>query len=349
MSTPAFECGLRSKWLFMQRFSTRMLLWVCVGAACWAGSARSREANEHDAKPTVLAPVVVTGMAPGPALWKVSKGDHVLWILGIAEPLPKRVKWRSEEVERIIAESQEVIGPVKGKGGLEVDLAQMFDVLRARKLSDGKRLVDVMPPDTYAKWLELKTQYAGRSDAIERRRPRFAAKELYEKAYDQLGLTLHDDVWRTVKRLARKYKVPIKVSRFTVVVNNSDDAIDQLNNAPIELDMPCFDRTLAALDHNARDVVVRAHTWAAGDMDVLRNAWISPQTACASVLTHMPGVADSATELAGRMNRDWADEATEALVKNRTSFGIQPMHALFQPDGVLTILRNRGYVVEEPM
>ncbi len=311
-------------------------------------SAWSHAANGQDAKPTVLAPVVVTGVTPGPALWKVSKGDHVLWILGVAEPLPKKLQWKSAEVERIIAESQEVIGPVKAKSGFEVDLAQTFAVLRAHKLSDGRHLADVIPPDTYAKWLELKARYVGRSDAIERRRPRFAARELYEDAYDRLGLTLRDDVWHTVKRLARKYKVPIKVSRFTVVLNNSDGALDKWSNAPIELDMPCFDRTLDALDHNARDVVARANAWATGDMDVLREAWISPQMACMSVLAQMPGIAGAVMEVAHRTSMEWADDADEALTKNRISFGIQPMSALFQGDGALAILRSRGYVVEEP-
>lgn len=326
----------------------RILAFACVCVAGWAPSARSQAPNERGAKPTVLAPVVVTGVTPGPALWKVSRGDHVLWILGVAEPLPKQLKWKSAEVERIIAESQEVIGPVKAKTGFEIDLAQTFAVLRGRKLSDGRHLVDVIPPDTYAKWLELKAEYAVRSNAIERRRPRVAAKELYEDAYDRLGLTLHDDVWRTVKRFAHKHNVPIKVSRFTVVVSDSNGAIDKWSNAPVELDMPCFDRTLAALANHARDVVARANAWAAGDMDVLRHAWVSPQMACASVLEHLPGIAAAATEVAQRTTTQWADDADEALVKNMTTFGIQPIPALLQPDGVLAILRCRGYVVEEP-
>lgn len=332
----------------MRRPSARLLLFACAGLACWATSARSRAANEQDAKPTVLAPVVVTGVAPGPALWKVSRGDHVLWILGVAEPLPKHLTWRTTEVEQIIAKSQEVIGPVQARSGFEVDLAQTFAVLHARKLSDGRHLVEVIPPDPYAKWLELKTRYEVRGNAIERRRPRFAARKLYEDAYDRLGLTLDDDVWHTVKRLARKYKVPIKISRFKVVVDNSEGAMDKWIKAPVELDMPCFDRTLAALDHNAKDVVARANAWAVGDMDVLRKAWISPQAACTSVLAQMPGIADAATEVAQRTIMEWADDADEALTKNRTSFGIQPMSVLFQSDGVLTILRSRGYVVEEP-
>jgi hypothetical protein len=38
---------------------------------------------------TTLETVLVTGEQPGPGLWKVSHGDHVLWILGAQYPLPK--------------------------------------------------------------------------------------------------------------------------------------------------------------------------------------------------------------------------------------------------------------------
>ena len=350
MSKSAFDDNLPVKSSFRQRYSVQLLLFACAGMACWPTLARSQAANEHDAKltPTVLAPVVVNGAAPGPALWKVSSGDHVLWILGVAEPLPKKVKWNSAEVERIIAESQEVIGPVKGRSGIKADLLQAIDIRRAHKLPDGGHLADVLSKDKYANWLAVKAQYAGQSNSIERLRPRFAARKLYEDVYDGLGLTLRDDVWRTVQHLAKKYKVRIKISHFRVLVENPDDAIDKLNNAAIKFDMPCFDTTLAALDNHAKDVVARANAWAEGDMDVLRHAWVSPQTACASVLTHMPGVSYASTEVAQRTTTVWADDADEALRKNRISFGIQPMGELFKADGRLAILRSRGYVVEQP-
>lgn len=350
MSQSAFHDRLPVKSSFRQRYLARLLLFACAGVACWATSALSQAANGQDAKPapTILAPVVVNGVAPGPALWKVSRGDHVLWILGVAEPLPKNVKWNSAEVEKIIAESQQVIGPVKAHGYIEVDVFHGIELMRARKLPDGRHLADVIPSGKYAEWLEVKAQYAGLSDSIERRRPRFAAKELYEDAYDRLGLTLRDDVWRTVRHLARSHKVPIKVRRFRVTATNSDNAMNKYKNAPIEFGMPCFDRTLVALDSHAKDVVARANAWATGDMDVLRHAWISPQMACAAALTHMPGIADAATEVAQRTTAVWADDADEALTKNRISFGIQPMATLYQSDGVLAILRSRGYVVEEP-
>ena len=61
-----------------------------------------------DAAPQ-LATVEVQGEMPGPGLWRVAKGEHVLWILGELSPLPEKMSWDSRDVEVIIAESQEVI------------------------------------------------------------------------------------------------------------------------------------------------------------------------------------------------------------------------------------------------
>ncbi len=38
-------------------------------------------------QPTVQQ-VEITGVRPGPSLWRVSQGDHVVWLLGTLDPLP---------------------------------------------------------------------------------------------------------------------------------------------------------------------------------------------------------------------------------------------------------------------
>ncbi|HEV7491247.1 MAG TPA: hypothetical protein VGO25_10600, partial [Rhodanobacteraceae bacterium] len=69
----------------------------------FAAKAQSAPATTDNA--AQLPTVVVTGEQPGPGLWKVTSGDHVLWILGTLSPLPKKMTWRSGEVEAIVARS----------------------------------------------------------------------------------------------------------------------------------------------------------------------------------------------------------------------------------------------------
>ena len=55
-----------------------------------------------------LETFVVTGEQPGPALWKVTRKDHTLWILPTYGPLPAQLVWKSAQVEDVIRNSQEV-------------------------------------------------------------------------------------------------------------------------------------------------------------------------------------------------------------------------------------------------
>ena len=59
--------------------------------------------------PEELETFVVSGEQPGPGLWKVTRDDHVMWVLASYAPLPKGMTWRSKQIEARIAESQEVL------------------------------------------------------------------------------------------------------------------------------------------------------------------------------------------------------------------------------------------------
>jgi len=54
------------------------------------------------APPQQLQEIAIVGERPGPRLWKVSRGDHVLWLLGTLNHLPKRMTWRSSEVDAVL-------------------------------------------------------------------------------------------------------------------------------------------------------------------------------------------------------------------------------------------------------
>jgi hypothetical protein len=57
----------------------------------------------------VVEEVTVVGEAAGPGLWKVRNGDNTLYILGTLSPLPKKMEWRSREVERVLTRADRLI------------------------------------------------------------------------------------------------------------------------------------------------------------------------------------------------------------------------------------------------
>jgi hypothetical protein len=127
--------------------------------------------------------ILVTGMRPGPGLWKVSKGDHVLWVFGNYSPLPKNMEWRSHEVEKILAQSQEYLSPPSAGAsvGILKGLTLLPLAIGLKKNPDGAALRDVLPADLYARWLLLKRKYIGDDAGIERERPLFAAATLHQR------------------------------------------------------------------------------------------------------------------------------------------------------------------------
>ena len=129
-----------------------------------------------------LQSVTVTGVQPGPGLWKVSRGDHVLWILGTLDELPGRIRWQAQEVRQRIAQSQQVLAAPVVHVHADVDY---FDKLAFNPA--GRKLQDVVSPDDYAKWLRLKAAYLGDDDSIESHWPIFAAIRLYLVALQAQG------------------------------------------------------------------------------------------------------------------------------------------------------------------
>ncbi len=90
-----------------------------------------------------LETLVVTGVQPGPGLWRVSHEGNVLWILGTVSPLPAKMEWQSAEVEAVIADSQQVLLPpsvtMSAEVGLFRSLALAPSALKAMRMPMGPR------------------------------------------------------------------------------------------------------------------------------------------------------------------------------------------------------------------
>lgn len=306
-----------------------------------------------DAPTALLETVVVSGAQPGPGLWKVSKGEHVLWVLGTLSPLPKRMSWESREVEGVIAQAQRVLltprVDLDVAGGAFTGIFLLPSLLKARNNPDKQTLADVLPADLYARWQPLKRKYIGRSDSVEKRRPIFAAQELYEEATDQAGLRIDGKVGDAVEKLAKKHDVAREQPMIKVRLAEPRDALREFAKSQLD-DIDCLRKTVDRLETDLPAMQLRANAWAVGDIEALRALpYVDQNQACRDAMLRNSIVQERGMgDLRERLAATWLTAAENTLRDNAVSFAVLPMSQVLGDEGYLATLRARGYTVEAP-
>lgn len=302
---------------------------------------------------TQLEAVTVSGVQPGPGLWQVRRGDHVLWILATLSPLPEKMQWQTAEVEQAIAGSQVVLGAptvkIDTKVGFFGKLFLLPSLFSARKNPDGAKLADLVSASDYAQWQAMKAKYIGRDSGIERWRPLFAALELYSKAIKKSDLDGRASVSDTVRELAKRHDIPLNKVAYHLQVDDPRGAIKAFaRSGPNDLD--CFHRAVTGLESELPLIRARANAWATGDIDALRT--LPPdgaREACLEAITEA-GFARQLglSDLPTRVRDTWLAAADKALAEHPQSFAMLPLEALIGPRSALPQLRARGYTVLAP-
>jgi len=320
------------------------------------GLARAQAPGEDAARAPVaaaedLSPVLVVGQQPGPGLWRVSDGDHELWILGTLTPLPKALAWHSPQVDALLGKSQALIAPPQANVsvGMFRALTLVPAWLRARHNPDNQTLKDVLPADVYARWTVLKSRYLGHDDGVERMRPVVASYELYRKAIGRAELSADDMVWERVRTEARARKVPVKSVSLETTIDDPKGALRQWQALPPAEEVRCFAETLDRLERDVALMRSRANLWSVGDVDALRTMVdVDPEGACMALLHGMGSLDAQVQKLRHQLEDAWYAAATESMGANRSTVAVVPIERLFRADGMLARLRERGYTVTEP-
>lgn len=300
-----------------------------------------------------LGAVTVSGVQPGPGLWKAVAGDgHVLWVLGTVEPLPLDLQWRSTEVEAVIAQAGEVLSApgiaVYWDLGFFSSLALLPSALRVRRNPDGEELEDVLPPDLHQRWLAQKQRYLGWELSVENWRPMFAANKLHKAALKQHGLDeglAQQQVGRMVAAAGLKQTSVI----VRTDVNEPRSLVREYNRTGVN-DIACLEGTLQQLESGMPRLVARANAWASGDIDTLRNipADRIDRGCISAVLESDFAQRQGYGDVAQQVRTLWIEQAERALAANSVTFALLPMDEVLAADGMLAGLVDRGYRLVPP-
>ena len=285
-------------------------------------------------------------------MWRISKGDHELWIFGTLSPIPKDIEWDSESVEAVLADTQEVISPPwvrvnanPFKGVLALPL--LWGVLNN---PDKQKLEDILPPELYQRWSTLKSLYIGSNRKIEKRRPIFAGSELFVKAIDETGLEFNRKVLKKINKLVKRNKIPTTLTSITRTIENPRALIKNFKRSRID-DIVCFEKTIHRLEVDLGTMRTRALAWSSGDLATLKALPYEDNfLSCIDAVLNSAFGSDLATEsglgnLDKRLEQKWIDAAKKALDTNTVSFATLPISELLDPNGYLIHFRNSDYQI----
>lgn len=293
--------------------------------------------------------VLVIGEQPGPGLWTVHNGNHVLHVLGTISPIPKNMQWQSKQVELALAESQEFITPP----GVKVDLgfwgkvSLLPSLIGIKNNPDSKKLDDVLPPELYSRWAVLKEKYIGKDQDIEKQRPIFAASVLFKKSIEKSDLVSNERVRWALENVVRDKKIKTTQLRVMHELQSPRAAIKKFKKSTLD-DVQCFAKTLERLESDLDAMRARANAWSVGDIEALRNLpYVDNKAACEDAVLNSELAQDQGLQdIKATLKALWLEAAEAALTNNTHTFASLPMEELLKPDGYLAALAAKGYKVE---
>jgi len=314
-----------------------------IAALLIAGIALASE-DVADSASEAMEVVLVTGVQPGPGLWKVSSGDHVLWILGEVAPQPAKVTWRSKRFEVLLQDSQEVL--LDFSGVMWPNKLQEDAEARVRKLPGGQSLKDVVSPELYARAVAARKLY-GTPERIEELRPFYAGRRILMSALRKMDMEKRFSASLRVMKLARRSWVKV-----TDLDTPGQTHAEQLKNIEQGSTVPCLEMMVQIVEDGGSGMRRLANAWSVGDVAALRQLVplyaLQPDHQESKCTMALYGGEQGANQFVARRTEAWLREAERALRQNRSTMAVVSMAELFAPDGYLAGLRDRGYKVVEP-
>jgi uncharacterized protein YbaP (TraB family) len=326
-----------------------------LGASAWAqtGAPQPETAAADTAAAPEAAPeqILVVGQKPGPGLWKVSKDDHVMWVFGTYAPLPKDMEWRSQQVEAKIAQAQELITAPSAQLGVGFfrTLTALPFMIGMEDNPDGKVLSDLVPADTYGRWLALRKQYLKDDDGFERKRPLFAAEALTARATSAAGLSKGADLNEKLAQIAKQNKVKVTSTAVKMELDSPVKTLREFKKTPLE-DVACFTKTIERLQTDLDALRTRANAWSKGDIEAIRALDFSEQEAsCLNAIQDSKIMQEQGFGgIDTRMRASWLGAAEKALAANKATFAVLPIKHIIGKQAYLADLQAKGYTVEQP-
>lgn len=309
------------------RFATSLAL-----AALLLATSAVAQASPVDPDAVLVEELVVTALLPGPAWWRVSDADTVVYVLGAPSIMPKSLDWDQSVLTRRLQGANRVILPFNQVSvGLFSAPGAAINLLRLRSKTPYE---ETLPAALKARFVAVRTG-SGKPPERYATKNGLAAGLILVDDYRQASQLTAADPAKTVRRLAKGRRIRVEEKSY-----DAGGLLGQVVRTPAAAQQACLEDALDEAEAGPAAARRAAQAWAQGDV---RGA-LTAERGFEKCLASAPG----ALALDRRFKADQAAAIARALKTPGHAVAVVPLRPLLAQGGVLDQLQSQGFEVKTP-
>ena len=315
--------------------ASALLAGLLVAAAASPSLAQTPAAAP--AEETVVEALVIRGKLPGPAWWRVTKGDSTVFVLGLPEALPKNLEWDQSVLTRRLEGADRLITPPRLSASLNIfELPKLlWDMGGAQR---AKTPLSQRLPESLLKRLDAAAARVGRKGDDYRSSPTWVAGFRLAIDHDRsVGMESREPL-HAVREAAKR--AGVKVAPAHVTSAKAVSLVDEVRALPEASAQACLEAAVSNVEAGEEGLRATAAAWASGD---LRTVLHQPR-AFPRCMAQLKSVRDDKKDAALQE----VEAVKEALAQPGHSVAAFPLRSLVVKGGVLDQLREQGFTVLAP-
>jgi uncharacterized protein YbaP (TraB family) len=274
-----------------------------------------------------------TGFAQAPAgknfLWKVQNGRGVLYIAGSVHALSADVYPLSDAYQRAFDASDTLVEEIDLS---EADLFTAAPMLLTKGMYlDGRTFNQAVSKDTAAMVQARLTGTPFSLELIQSMKPWMVMLMLSAMQVQQAGLEASLGLDKHFYDRART------AGKTVIGLETAESQVDRFDKMPEILQEQLLRTTLSELDTAQKELGTIVSAWRRGDAAVLERTLLSG-------FVKYPAAYNS---LIVERNRNWIPQIDRCLARSRPCFVVVGAAHLVGPDGLLKMLQQKGYRLEQ--
>ena len=288
--------------------------------------------DPNDPNSVLVEELVVTGLLPGPAWWRVSNDRTTVYVLGAPSIAPKRMDWDRGVFGRRLTGANAVLLPLQE---VRVTLTGAFGAaFNFMRLRSGGPFEDTLDPATRVRFVAVRTALGQPAKHYPTKNALAAGLILDADYHTKYGLTTSDPT-KLIKLLAKQAGVPTVQHSYDI-----GPLMGAILRTPDSAGRSCFNEVLQLAEAGPAGTHTAVAAWAKGDV---RGALENERT-YERCIALVPG----AQGFDARIKADEVADIERALKTPGHAVAVVPLRPLLAQGGVLDQLRAKGYAVKTP-